>query len=171
MSSRWRYSFGEADVALEIERKYRVIGDAWRAAAEHSEDLVQGYLNLEGGAITRVRIAGDRAWLNLKGATMDIVRHEFEYPIPLADAWEMLAKLCVGPPVEKRRHHVRHAGCLWEVDEFSGANAGLVVAEIELENENQEFPKPDWVGKEVTDDARYLNANLVKNPYSKWGKK
>ena len=119
-------------MALEIERKYRVTGDAWRAAAEHSEDLVQGYLNLEGGAITRVRIAGDRAWLNLKGATLDIVRHEFEYPIPLNDAREMLAKLCIGPPVEKRRHHVRHAGRLWEVDEFSGANAGLVVAEIEL---------------------------------------
>ena len=168
MSSQWRCLCGKAAVALEIERKYRVIGDAWRAAAEHSEDLVQGYLNLEGGAITRVRIAGDRAWLNLKGATMDIVRHEFEYPIPLADAWEMLAKLCVGPPVEKRRHHVRHAGCLWEVDEFSGANAGLVVAEIELEHPDAPIVLPPWVGREVSQEPRFLNISLVHHPYRDW---
>ena len=155
-------------MALEIERKFQVISSDWRAVVRNSQALVQGYLNLEGGGITRVRIAGDSAWLNIKGATRDIVRHEFEYPIPLADAREMLEHLAVGPVVEKRRHHVPYGGWLWEVDEFLGANAGLVVAEIELDDPAAVFARPPWVGREVSAEPRFLNIALVHHPYREW---
>jgi adenylate cyclase len=155
-------------MALEIERKFQVINADWRAAVRNSQTLVQGYLNLEGGGITRVRIAGDSAWLNIKGATRDIVRHEFEYPIPLVDAGEMLEHLAVGRVVEKRRHHVPYGGWLWEVDEFLGANAGLVVAEIELDDPAAAFARPPWVGREVSAEPRFLNIALVHHPYREW---
>jgi CYTH domain-containing protein len=115
-----------------------------------------------------VRTAGDHAYLTIKSAMTGITRNEFEYKIPLMDANYMLDELCQKPLIEKIRYKIQMDGFIWEIDEFLGQNAGLVVAEIELEDEDQEFPKPDWLGVEVSDDVRYLNANLVKNPYSKW---
>ena len=152
----------------EIERKFLVRGDAWRT--ENGIIIRQGYLHNEVDSNVRVRAKGKHAYLTIKGATVGITRLEFEYEIPLADANQMLDELCQKPLIEKIRHNVQMGRFTWEVDEFLGENAGLVVAEIELDDEKQGFPRPDWVGKEVTDDARYLNANLVKNPYSNWGK-
>ena len=153
-------------MAQEIERKFLVKGNAWRT--DNGTLIRQGYLHNQIDGIVRVRVKGERAYLTIKGSTTGIMRLEFEYEIPLQEAIEMLDKLCQKPLIEKMRHEVQVGGFQWEIDEFLGENAGLVVAEIELEDENQEFPKPDWVGDEVSNDARYLNANLVKNPYSKW---
>ena len=156
-------------MAQEIERKFLVKGNAWRT--DNGTFIRQGYLCNDIDGNIRVRAKGARAYLTIKGATTGITRPEFEYEIPLADANQMLDELCQKPLIEKIRYEVQMGRFTWEVDEFLGENAGLVVAEIELDDEKQGFPRPDWVGKEVTDDARYLNANLVKNPYSKWGKK
>jgi len=155
-------------MAQEIERKFLVTGDAWRT--DNGMLIRQGYLYSGLNGTFRVRTMGEHAYLTVKGRKVGISRLEFEYEIPLAEANEMLDKLCFKPLIEKVRHEVPMDGFIWEIDEFQGENAGLVVAEIELEDENQGFPKPGWVGREVSDDARYLNANLVKNPYSKWGK-
>ena len=116
----------------------------------------------------RVRIQGDRANLNVKRAVVAIVRDEFEYPIPIEDAQALLDGLCMGNIIEKTRHKIPYAGLIWEVDEFHGANSGLVVAEIELEDEHQAFDKPPWIGDEVSDDPRYLNTSLAQHPYSAW---
>ncbi|OYV44161.1 MAG: adenylate cyclase, partial [Halothiobacillus sp. 20-53-49] len=116
----------------------------------------------------RVRIATDSAYLNIKSMTLGMARDEFEYPIPLADAAHMLAQLCSGAVIEKYRHHVHFGGLLWEIDEFLGANAGLIVAEVELESESQEIFRPAWVGQEVTADRRYYNVSLVEHPYQNW---
>jgi adenylate cyclase len=153
-------------MAQEIERKFLVIGDAW-----HSEDgtlIRQGYMHNDVNGTVRVRTKGERAYLTIKGGLIGITRTEFEYKIPLADANQMLDQLCQGPLIEKIRHEVHIEGFIWEIDEFLGENTGLVVAEIELKNEDQEFPKPDWLGQEVSQDARYLNANLVRKPFSQW---
>ena len=155
-------------MAQEIERKFLVKGNAWRT--DNGTLIRQGYLHNQIDGIVRVRVKGERAYLTIKGSTTGIMRLEFEYEIPLQEAIEMLDKLCQKPLIEKMRHEVQVGGFQWEIDEFLGENAGLVVAEIELEDENQEFPKPDWVGDEVSNDARYLNANLVKNPYCQWNK-
>ena len=152
----------------EIERKFLVTGDDWRT--DHGPLIRQGYLHNESDGTVRVRTKGERAYLTVKGGMTGITRAEFEYEIPLDEANEMLDVLCQKPLIEKIRHEIRMDRFKWEIDEFLGENVGLAVAEIELEDEDQEFPKPAWVGKEVTDDARYLNANLVKNPYSKWDK-
>lgn len=151
----------------EIERKFLVRGDAWRSAVTSSADFSQGYLLNTVGKSIRVRLAGETAWLTIKATAEGIARHEFEYPIPPADARELLA-LCEGPLIEKTRYFVPMEGFVWEIDEFAGENAGLVVAEIELPDEATDFPRPEWLGKEVTHDPRYLNASLVKNPYSRW---
>jgi adenylate cyclase len=159
---------------LEIERKFLVVGDGWRTAADETVAMAQGYINDmaamdHGGqrASVRVRIQGDAAFLNLKSRELGHTRQEFDYPIPVADARALLA-LCVGGVVDKRRHHVRHAGHLWEVDEFLGDNAGLVVAEIELGDADEAFVKPAWLGKQVTDSPRYYNLALASRPYSAW---
>jgi adenylate cyclase len=161
-------------MALEIERKFLVAGDAWRVQAREVVPMSQGYLNdqatMDSGAqraSMRVRIAGERAFLNIKSRELGHTRQEFDYPVPLEDAHALLA-LCVGGLVEKRRHLVEHAGHLWEVDEFLGDNAGLVVAEIELERAGEAFEKPAWLGAEVTDEARYYNLALASHPYSRW---
>jgi adenylate cyclase len=161
-------------MGIEIERKFLVAGDAWKAAAHKVVTMAQGYLNglsaVEGGAqkaSVRVRIEGDKAFLNLKSRQPGTTRQEFDYAIPADDARALL-KLCVGGLVEKRRHYVDHAGRLWEVDEFLGDNAGLVVAEIELESADQAFEKPAWAGKQVTDSLRYYNLALAARPYSQW---
>jgi adenylate cyclase len=161
-------------MGIEIERKFLVTGDGWRAAAREVVPMAQGYLNdmaaMDSGAMkasVRVRIAGDEAFLNLKSRELGHTRQEFDYPIPVEDARGLLA-LCVGGLVDKRRHYVEFEGHLWEVDEFLGDNAGLVVAEIELASADAPFAKPEWVGAEVTDAARSYNIALATRPYSRW---
>jgi adenylate cyclase len=161
-------------MAIEIERKFLVAGDAWRAAAHRVVPMAQGYLNdlaaMDAGAMkasVRVRIAGDAAWLNLKSRELGHTRQEFDYPIPVDDARALLA-LSVGGLVDKRRHHVEFEGHLWEVDEFLGDNTGLVVAEIELDDADAVFAHPDWLGSEVTDESRYYNLALASRPYAQW---
>jgi adenylate cyclase len=158
-------------MALEIERKFLLKNDSWRAAVTSSRRLSQGYLTTlteDAKASVRVRFGGDQAYLNIKSMRLGMSRDEFEYPIPIEDAGHMLANLCSGAVIEKIRHHVHFAGLLWELDEFLGANKGLVVAEVELESEDQAFEKPDWVGDEVTDDRRYYNVSLVRHPFTEW---
>ena len=155
-------------MAIEIERKYLVKDESWQAHADAGVFYSQGYISSDPRSSVRVRIAGQNAWLNIKSATTPIRRLEFEYPIPLHDAREMLEKLCADPPVEKVRYHVEYAGRVWEVDVFEGANAGLVIAEIELDDEQEPFESPPWLGDEVSHDPRYYNMNLARLPYSRW---
>ncbi len=152
-------------MGTEIEKKFLVVGSDWRGA--NGTRICQGYLNRDKDRTVRVRIAGEQAYLTVKGATKGNTRAEFEYEIPLADAEQLLA-LCDGPTIEKIRHNVVHGDHLWEVDEFLGQNSGLVVAEIELAAENDAFSKPPWVGREVSDDSRYFNSQLATNPYCNW---
>lgn len=152
-------------MGIEIERKFLVTGDDWRAG--EGARIVQGYLAREKNLSVRVRLSNADAWLTVKGGAQDAGRMEFEYAIPPEDARDLLA-LCPYPLIEKRRRQVAHKGYQWEVDEFFGDNQGLVVAEIELDTPNQDVPLPPWVGREVTDDPRYLNANLALYPYAKW---
>jgi CYTH domain-containing protein len=154
-------------MAKEIERKFLLRNDSWRVGSSGMR-LCQGYLSTRKERTVRVRIAGDRAFLTIKGLTKGITRSEFEYEIPLTDAEIILDELCERPFIEKIRHRIEHAGFIWEVDEFMGANAGLIVAEVELEETNQPIDLPCWVGEEVSHDQRYSNANLVKHPYSRW---
>ena len=151
----------------EIEKKVLITNDDWRKDAS-GKPYCQGYLNSEKGRTVRIRTINERGILTIKGPNADGVRLEYEYDIPLADAKEMLERLCHKPLIEKTRYKIDFAGFIWEVDEFKGDNEGLLFAEIELEESSQEFTKPPWIGKEVTDDARYYNANLVTNPFSKW---
>ncbi|MEZ0276112.1 MAG: CYTH domain-containing protein [Roseimicrobium sp.] len=150
----------------EIERKFLVKSDTWREGAEGTL-YRQGYLAKDVERTVRVRIAGDQAYLTIKGRTKGTSRAEYEYEIPLKDAEEMLA-LCDGPLVEKTRHKIPHAGHTWEVDVFHGDNDGLIMAEVELEREDAEVELPGWAGKEVSDDARYYNSSLSKRPYKTW---
>lgn len=152
-------------MAVEIERKFLVVGDAWRAAA--AVYFSQGYLNSSKERTVRVRVAGDQGFMTIKGAVEGISRLEFEYAIPVDDAKQLL-RLCEQPLIEKYRRKITFAGFVWEVDEFLGENQGLVVAEIELPSEQTQFEVPEWVGIEVTQDARYFNSNLVKHPFSQW---
>jgi len=152
-------------MAVEIERKFLVTGDGWRKA--HGVRLTQGYLNRDKERTVRIRLAGEQAFITVKGVTSGALRAEFEYAIPPTDA-EQLLQLCDGPIVDKTRYSIEHNGFKWEVDEFRGDNAGLVVAEIELEHEDQKFDLPSWVGREVTDDPRFFNSNLAVNPYRNW---
>ncbi len=154
-------------MGIEIERKFLVAGDGWRLQATQQTRFSQGYLSRDPARTVRVRLAGERAFLTIKGATTGATRAEFEYAIPAAEAQQLLA-LADGPVVEKVRHLCEIDGMTWEVDEFLGANAGLVVAEIELQSEGQSFTRPDWLGDEVTGDARYVNANLAVQPYRDW---
>lgn len=152
---------------VEIERKFLVTSGCWRAGATSSRRIVQGYLASDPARSVRIRIAGDEAWLTIKGAATGISRAEFEYPVPAADAGEMLA-LCLPGVIEKIRHLVPHHNQLWEIDEFLGDNAGLIIAEIELDAPDQAIAHPPWAGRDVTHDPRYLNANLAKHPYRQW---
>jgi adenylate cyclase len=155
-------------MAREIERKFLLTHDGWRGLVTHSVDMRQGYMSSAPEVSVRVRIAGPDAFLNFKGATLGVARHEFEYPIPLEDAAEMLELFCGERVLTKTRHHVPFAGEVWEIDEFHGANAGLIVAELELEREDSVFERPDWIGEEVSDDPRYYNVCLVEQPWSRW---
>ena len=147
---------------LEIERKFLVKTESWRGAEEPIR-IRQGYLAAGPSLSVRIRRAGEAAFITVKGGA-GLIRSEYEYPIPVPDADEMLDLLCTRPLIEKRRHRITVADALWEVDEFDGALAGLVVAELELASPDQRIELPDWVGREVTDDPRYLNANLAR-----WG--
>jgi adenylate cyclase len=153
-------------MAKEIERKFLVNGDSWRQLGEGSL-YRQGYIPSQ-GATVRVRIAGNQGYLTIKGPTVNFSRSEFEYSIPLADAQEMLDTLCDRPLIEKTRYKIEWAGLVWEVDEFAGANQGLILAEVELTDEAQQVEIPDWIATEVTGDHRYFNSYLVKHPFSKW---
>lgn len=152
-------------MAIEIERKFLVVDDSWRSAL--AVYFCQGYLNRAKERTVRVRVAGEIGYLTIKGVSQGASRAEFEYEIPLADAKQLLA-LCDGPVIEKYRRKIEFEGMIWEVDEFLGANQGLVVAEIELETEDQVFALPAWVGAEVTGDERYYNSNLARHSFSQW---
>ncbi len=154
-------------MAVEIERKFLVHKDAWRTQGEHVL-LRQGYLSSNPDRVVRVRIEGNTASMTIKGRTSGATRGEWEYAIPVADAQVLLEGLCERPLIEKYRTRIVHEGMTWEVDEFLGDNAGLIVAEIELQSEGQAFSKPDWVSEEVTHDPRYFNANLIRHPYTTW---
>jgi adenylate cyclase len=154
-------------VGVEIERKFLLCGDGWKQLGE-PVFFKQGYLSSHKERVVRVRIEGKRAVLTIKGASKGATRGEWEYEIPVADAVELLDGLCEQPLIEKYRRRITFARNVWEVDEFLGVNAGLVVAEIELQSEDQQFDKPDWIGEEVTSDLRYLNSNLIKQPYTTW---
>jgi len=161
-------------MGVEIERKFLLADDSWRAGVARSERIAQGYLvgvrALQSGdaqASVRVRRAGERAWLNIKSATLGIERAEFEYSIPVDDAAQMLATLCDGV-LEKIRHYVTIDNVLFEIDEFLGDNQGLLVAEVELPSVDSPFPRPAWLGREVSAQLRYYNVNLIEHPYSHW---
>lgn len=164
-------------MALEIERKYLLLNDDWRALVARSQKLAQGYLGSafpglsaeqdQGRSSVRVRVAGEQAWLNIKARQRGHSRLEYEYAIPLADAEEMLAQ-CANHGLEKIRHWLPWGDVTFEIDEFLGANQGLVVAEVELSHPDQSFPRPAWLGAEVTDDLRYYNNELAQRPWSEW---
>jgi CYTH domain-containing protein len=153
-------------MAEEIERKFLLKNDTWKAAASGTR-FRQGYLSTVKERTVRVRLEGDRGFLTVKGISTGAVRKEYEYEIPVQEAGELLG-LCEQPLIEKTRCRIEHKGLTWEVDEFEGKNRGLVLAEIELDSEDQEIELPCWIGREVTDDPRYFNANLVKNPFNTW---
>lgn len=155
---------------LEIERKFLVTGDGWRAQAHKRIAMRHGYLTeLNAPASVRVRVEGDIGKLNVKQAIVGMSRAEYEYTIPAADAEAMINTLCRGL-ILKTRYYVNHAGHLWEVDEFEGDNAGLVVAEIELGSEDERFDLPAWIGQEVTAERRYYNNALASHPYARWAR-
>ena len=154
-------------MAKEIERKFLVIGEEWKHGTS-GVSYRQGYLSTVKERTVRVRTVGDKGFLTIKGVTVGVSRSEFEYPIPTADANAMLDDLCERPLIEKTRYKVQHAGLTWEIDEFFGENRGLIVAEVELKDEQQTFDLPSWVGKEVSGDPRYFNSNLIKTPYTQW---
>ncbi|GFE68281.1 CYTH domain-containing protein [Chroococcus sp. FPU101] len=155
-------------MATEIERKFLVKNDAWKKQAT-GKLYRQGYIATKDSITTvRIRIAGEQAFMTIKGKTEGIGRAEFEYEIPLEDAQTMLDTLCDRPLVEKVRYKLQIDDLVWEIDEFLGENEGLIMAEVELKDENQTVNLPDWVGDEVSHDARYYNVNLAKNPYRNW---
>ncbi|MEZ4485135.1 MAG: CYTH domain-containing protein [Syntrophotaleaceae bacterium] len=154
-------------MAIEIERKFLVRDNSWRQGAVGTT-YRQGYLSVDPERTVRVRIAGDQGFLTIKGKTVGMTRSEFEYPIPLADAAQMLDTLCLRPLIEKTRYCVTYSGRTWEVDEFDGDNRGLILAEVELESSGQQVELPSWAGQEVTEDPRYYNASLSRHPYRSW---
>lgn len=154
-------------MGTEIERKFLLKGDAWRAGASGTM-YRQGYLNSIKERTVRIRTVGDKAFLTIKGITVGATRAEYEYPIPFDECNAMLDTLAEKPIIEKKRYKIKQGDLTWEVDEFFGDNAGLIVAEVELTSEDQKFDKPVWVGDEVSGDPRYFNSNLIKHPYTKW---
>ena len=155
-------------MALEIERKFLVKNDAWRGAVECEWRILQGYLATTGDLTVRVRMRGDDAFLTIKGPPRGPVRSEFEYAIPPEDGEAMLRELAILPLIDKIRYRVPCGTHYWDLDVFAGDNAGLVLAEIELEREHEPFARPAWAGLEVTGDLRYSNANLARRPFKDW---
>ena len=152
-------------MGVEIERKFLVCGNEWKKGEGVS--IRQGYINRDKERTVRVRIAGSQAFITIKGITRGSSRTELEYEIPVSDAEELLT-ICEGMIIEKTRYTVAHAGTRWGIDEFGGANSGLIIAEVELQCEDEVFDKPPWFGGEVTGDVRYYNSNLVEQSYSNW---
>lgn len=157
-------------MATEIERKFLVKSEEWRTLGTGTI-YRQGYITTKKGTTVRVRLAGNQGYLTIKGKSEGISRAEYEYPIPREDAQEMLDNLCEPPLIEKTRYKIEIADLVWEVDEFTGENQGLIVAEVELKDANQTINLPEWIGQEVSDDPRYYNANLVQHPYRQWANK
>ena len=156
-------------MGIEIERKFLVVNQSWRSAATTVRDIRQAYLTKKENVSVRVRIDGaESATLTIKTPTPGIERNEYEYSIPVADAEELLER-CGGSIVTKRRHHISSDGLIWEVDEFHGSNANLILAEIELAHVAQPFRRPSWLGREVTHAKRFYNAYLSQHPYAVWG--
>lgn len=153
-------------MGIEIERKFLVEGDAWRVGASPSR-IVQGFLSRDPERIVRVRLRDGEAFLTIKGKGSGLARVEVEVAIPAEEARQLLP-LCLPPLIEKTRHLVTWAGHLWEIDEFYGDNAGLVVAEVELATEDEIFERPPWLGREVSEDFRYSNAALSERPWRDW---
>lgn len=154
-------------MGIEIEKKFLLKNDQWKELGA-GVDYCQGYLNTEKSRTVRVRTIGDKGFLTIKGISRGAVRAEFEYEIPRGDAQKMLATLCEQPLIRKKRYRIKTDDVVWEIDEFFGENEGLVLAEVELEDERQKFAIPDWVGEEVTENPIYFNSSLVKNPYCSW---
>jgi len=150
---------------IEIERKF-LVKPEWKPSGKGT-CLVQGYLSVDPERVVRIRIAGEKAYLTIKGKSVGIVRTELEYEIPVLEA-EVLLKMCLFVPVEKTRYKEKNGQLTWEIDIFEGKNKGLIMAEVELSNENQAVELPDWIGEEVSADLRYFNANLTQNPYCNW---
>jgi adenylate cyclase len=155
-------------MAIEIEHKFLLANNDWRKEVSKSVLLRQGYLSSQPTSSIRVRTCDDKAWLNIKSATLGNFRHEYEYEIPLSDANEIILSLCTKPIIEKVRHYIKADKHTWEIDEFMGTNKGLIIAEIELTNLDESFTKQSWLGQEVTHDLRYYNNNLAIYPYSEW---
>ncbi|HIE55020.1 MAG TPA: CYTH domain-containing protein [Chromatiaceae bacterium] len=155
-------------MAIEIERKFLLASDAWRREVEQSLQMRQGYLSRDAQSSVRVRICDDRADINVKSTRDGIYRLEYEYPIPLEDAEELLRLVAHRPIIHKTRHLLHHGGHCWEIDEFHGENRGLIVAEVELKSRDEAYDRPPWLGEEISTDARYYNSNLSKVPYSVW---
>ena len=153
-------------MAVEIERKFLVKGNGWRSLAVGTV-YRQGYITTQTTTTVRVRVVGHQGYLTIKGPTAGQARAEFEYPIPLEDAQEMLETLCDRPLIEKTRSKIEQGDLVWEIDEFMGENQGLILAEVELQTENQSFDLPEWIDQEVS-DPKYFNVNLAKHPYSQW---
>jgi adenylate cyclase len=156
-------------MAKEIERKFLVKPRNWSEMAP-GVFIRQGYLSIDKNATVRIRTADDKGYITVKGINTGFSRDEYEYEIPLGDANEMLERLCRKPLIEKIRYRIQFAGRTFEVDEFTGVNRGLTIAEVELKDENEKVELPDWIDREVTGDPRYYNVNLVANPFSSWGK-
>ena len=154
-------------MGIEIERKFKVVNTTYRQLAP-GVYYKQGYLQTNPECTIRVRIVDQNAYLTIKGLSNGASRAEYEYRIPLKDADEMIESLCRNPTIEKYRYHIEHKGFVWEVDEFIGDNEGLIIAEIELPSEDTNFPKPAFIGEEVTGHERYYNSNLALNPYKNW---
>lgn len=152
---------------IEIERKFLLKDNSWKASAGKGVLIVQGYLSTAPERTVRVRIYGDQGFLTIKGKSSGISRAEFEYPIPSEEAKELLL-LCEYPPIEKYRFKIERDGLVWELDEFFGANEGLLLAEVELVSEDQKILLPEWLGEEVSGDHRYYNSSLALHPFSKW---
>jgi adenylate cyclase len=155
-------------VPIEIERKFRLTNDSWRDQVLRKTLLRQGYIANTQRASVRVRLAGASGWLSVKAMTRGLSRAEYEAAIPVPEANEMLDRLCEGPLIEKWRHIVVYQGSEWEIDEFLGENAGLLIAELELEAEDAAFARPPWLGVEVTHDERYYNFRLSEKPFRHW---
>lgn len=155
-------------MAKEIERKFLVTEKTWQHEVRRSIEIRQGYLANTSLSSIRIRIAGHSAQVNIKSASLSVSREEYEYNLPLKDAEEMLTMLCPDGEIAKTRHHVRYADKLWEIDEFHGVNAGLIIAEVELKQEDERFEKPPWVGREVSHLARYYNPSLLTKPFNSW---
>ena len=155
-------------MATEIEYKFLLLNEDWRLLVERSTWMRQGYLMSDARCSVRVRIAEDQGFLNIKSGTLGIERQEYEYGIPSTEAEELLNTLCAKPLLEKTRHYLHIGEHLWEIDEFAGANAGLIVAEIELKRVDEMFIRPSWLGADVSNNRRYYNSELAKYPYRDW---